>query len=231
MLTAETSGTFAATSDMSDPEGVGKPFSATGVAGAGEICGKNAGAKRLGPAQSGIKLAICRAFEGRSRRHDGAAGGTGRPVRNLTGVGVTGLGGRWAQTQGEAGGQVAGPVEGGAVSDDQWRNKGSDRARTHVPPAPAHPPWASGSRTQLGLLSRMEHAAVGKTQPFIIRTFRMTRMALVSRRLDGTSDSARPPRLAGCSGVGPGPTAWAGTPSLRRPRHRPWRHGPKRRSA
>ena len=49
----------------------GKAFSATGVARGGEICGKNAGAKRLGPAQSGIKLAICRVFEGRSRRHDG----------------------------------------------------------------------------------------------------------------------------------------------------------------
>ena len=39
MLTAETSGTFAATSDMSDPEGVGKPFSATGVARGGDIEG------------------------------------------------------------------------------------------------------------------------------------------------------------------------------------------------
>ena len=29
-----------------------------------------------------------------------AAGGTGRPVRNLTGVGMPGLAGRWAQTQG-----------------------------------------------------------------------------------------------------------------------------------
>ena len=64
-----------------------------------------------------------------------------------------------------------------------------------------------------------------------VRTYRTTRTALPSGRLDGTSGSARPPLLAGCSRVGPCPTAWASTPSLPRPMHRPLHHGPKRRSA
>ena len=64
MLTADTS-------DLSDPEGVEKRFRPPVSPGAGEIGGKNAGEKRLGPAQSGIKLAICRAFEGSSLRYDG----------------------------------------------------------------------------------------------------------------------------------------------------------------
>ena len=45
------------------------------------------------------------------------------------------------------------------------------------------------------------------------------------------SGSTRPPLLAGCSRVGPCPTAWASTRSLPRPMHHPLPCGPRMRSA